>query len=125
QGLRRGGCGGRTGEAGWGEPAARGGRGPSLGQHGGAAGVGRFAPILSCAEDRREIRQGQHRRGGRPEIDRRRGPASCEAFENRRFFGLAGSHTLFGYRSRRLATCSTTRKCWRCAPPFSSVSRWC
>src|SRR5262245_39884662 len=34
-----------------------------LGEHGGAAALAQFSRISGCAEDRREIREVQHRRG--------------------------------------------------------------
>src|SRR5262249_45596450 len=59
---------GRTGNAGRGKPASRAGCDPSLGQHGGAANLAQLSRLSGRAQDRREIREIQHRRGQWPKI---------------------------------------------------------
>src|SRR5262249_56803084 len=59
---------GRTGNAGRGKPASRAGCDPSLGQHGGAASLAQLSRLSGRAQDRREIREIQHRRGQWPKI---------------------------------------------------------
>src|SRR5262249_120872 len=59
---------GRSWNAGHGKPASRAGCDPSLGQHGGAASLAQLSRLSGRAQDRREIREIQHRRGQWPKI---------------------------------------------------------
>src|SRR5262245_7530506 len=113
-------CRGRTGNTGCGKPAARAGRDPSLGKHGGAATLEKFSRLSGCTEDWREICEIQHRRGQRPEIVAAHHPCPLSALEripigsNRDALQLLWlAHVLLG---KPVSTCSGH------APRFSRPS---